>query len=138
MIARARRAKAARIAFVFMTATGVILMIFGGPITRLFINDDDVVDIGRKLLLIFGFALPAMAVSLSLGGALRGAGDTRSVLGIMTAGVWGVRLAPAYLVALVAGLRVPGAWAAAVMDINSRALLMFLRFRQGRWKRIKA
>jgi len=128
---------AARIAFVFMTITGVILMLLGGPITRLFINDDDVVDIGRKLLLIFGFALPAMAVSLSLGGALRGAGDTRSVLGIMTVGVWGVRLAPAYLLALVAGLGVPGAWAAAVMDINSRALLMFLRFRQGHWKRIK-
>lgn len=128
---------AARIAFVFMTATGVVLMIFGGPITRLFIDDDDVVDIGRKLLLIFGFALPAMAVSLSLGGALRGAGDTRSVLGIMTLGVWGVRLAPAYLLAVVAGFGVPGAWVAAVTDINSRALLMFLRFRQGHWKRIR-
>lgn len=128
---------AARIAFVFMTATGVVLMIFGGHITRLFIDDDDVVDIGRKLLLIFGFALPAMAVSLSLGGALRGAGDTRSVLGIMTLGVWGVRLAPAYLLAVVAGFGVPGAWVAAVTDINSRALLMFLRFRQGHWKRIR-
>ncbi len=135
-LAEKAAASAARIAFVFMTATGILLMIFGGPITRLFINDDDVVDIGRKLLLIFGFALPAMAVSLSLGGALRGAGDTRSVLAIMTAGVWGVRLVPAYLLAMVVGFGVPGAWAAAVMDINSRALLMFLRFRQGRWKRI--
>ena len=128
---------AGRIAFVFMTAIGVSLMIFGGPITRLFINDDEVVDIGRKLLLIFGIALPALSVSLSLGGALRGAGDTRAVLGIMTIGVWGVRLAPAYLLAVVAGLGVPGAWLAAVTDINTRALLMYLRFHQGRWKRIK-
>ena len=128
---------AGRIAFVFMTAMGVTLMIFGGPITRLFINDDEVVDIGRKLLLIFGIALPALSVSLSLGGGLRGAGDTRSVLAIMSVGVWGVRLAPAYLLAVVAGLGVPGAWMAAVMDINTRALLMFLRFRQGRWKRMK-
>ncbi len=128
---------AARIAFVFMTAAGVILMVLGGPITRLFIDDDDVVDIGRKLLLIFGFALPAMAVSQSLGGALRGAGDTRSVLAIMTAGVWGIRLTPAYLLAVVVGFGVPGAWVAAAMDINTRALLMLLRFRQGRWKRIK-
>ena len=43
----------------------------------------------------------------------------------------------AALLAVVAGFGVPGAWAAAVMDINTRALLMFLRFRQGRWKRIK-
>ena len=128
---------AGRIAFVFMTAMGVTLMIFGGTITRLFINDDEVVDIGRKLLLIFGIALPALSVSLSLGGALRGAGDTRSVLAIMTVGVWGVRLAPAYLLAVVVGLGVPGAWLAAVMDINTRALLIFLRFRQGKWKRIK-
>jgi Na+-driven multidrug efflux pump len=37
----------------------------------------------------------------------------------------------------VAGPGVPGAWLAAVTDINTRALLMFLRFRQGRWKRVK-
>lgn len=128
---------AGRIAFVFMTAMGISLMVFGGPITGLFINDEDVVDTGRKLLLIFGIALPALSVSLSLGGALRGAGDTRAVLGIMSVGVWGVRLAPAYLLAVVAGLGVPGAWMAAVADINTRALLMFLRFRQGKWKNIK-
>jgi putative MATE family efflux protein len=135
-LAEKAAASATRIALLFMSTTGVLLMIFGGPITRLFINDDAVVDIGRKLLLVFGFALPAMAVSQTLGGALRGAGDTRSVLAIMTAGVWGVRLAPAYLLAIVVGFGTPGAWAAAVMDINSRALLMFLRFRQGRWKGI--
>ncbi len=135
-LAEKAAAAAGRIAFVFMTVVGVTLMIFGGPITRLFIDDDEVVDIGRKLLLIFGIALPALSVSLSLGGALRGAGDTRAVLGIMTIGVWGVRLVPAYFLAVVVGLGVPGAWLAAVMDINVRAILMFLRFRQGRWKRI--
>jgi putative MATE family efflux protein len=141
-LAEKAAAAAGRIAFVFMTAVGVTLMIFGAQITGLFIDDvdaarrDEVIDIGRKLLLIFGIALPALSVSLSLGGALRGAGDTRAVLGIMTVGVWGVRLVPAYFLAIVVGLGVPGAWLAAVMDINTRALLMFLRFRQGRWKRI--
>lgn len=136
-LAQKAAATTAWIAFAGMTAAGVLLMVLGGPITRLFISDPEVVDTGRRLLLIFGFGMPALAVSLSLGGALRGAGDTRSVLAIMTAGVWGVRLAPAYLLAVVAGLGVPGAWAAAVVDINTRAALMFLRFRQGRWKQIK-
>jgi putative MATE family efflux protein len=136
-LAQKAAVSAGRIAFVGMTAMGVALMIFSEPITRLFINDNEVVDIGRKLLLIFGLALPALSVSLSLGGALRGAGDTRAVLGIMSVGVWGVRLGPAYLLAIVAGLGVPGAWLAAMTDINIRALLMFLRFRQGKWKRIK-
>ncbi len=127
---------AARVAFLLMVVPGVLLLIFGEPVTRLFINDDEVVGIGRKLLFIFAFALPALSISMSLGGALRGAGDTRAVLAIMSVGVWGVRLGPAYLLAVVAGLGVPGAWLAAIIDINTRALLMFLRFRQGHWKRI--
>ncbi len=127
---------AARVAFLLMVVPGVLLLIFGEPVTRLFINDDDVVGIGRKLLFIFAFALPALSISMSLGGALRGAGDTRAVLAIMSVGVWGVRLGPAYLLAVVAGLGVPGAWLAAIIDINTRALLMFIRFRQGHWKRI--
>ena len=34
--------------------------------------------------------------------------------------------------AVVAGVGAPGAWLAAVTDIDTRALLMFPRFRQGR------
>jgi len=131
---------AMRYSLVFMCVLGVLMMIFGGDITGLFVGGDkadDVVDIGRKLLFIFAFAMPGLAVSLSLGGALRGAGDTRAVLAIMAGSTWIVRLVPAYLLAITLGLGVPGAWVAAILDINIRALLMFLRFRQGRWKEIK-
>jgi Na+-driven multidrug efflux pump len=59
------------------------------------------------------------------------------VLVISAGATWIVRLVPAYLLAITFGLGVPGAWAAAIADINTRALLIFLRFRQGRWKRLK-
>lgn len=124
----------------FMAALGASLMIFGGPITNVFIAGEDaaeVVDIGGQLLFIFGFAMPALGSSLSVSGALRGAGDTRSVLLIMAGSTWIVRLVPAYLLAIPLGLGVPGAWIAAIIDINTRSLLMFLRFRQGKWKHIK-
>jgi len=129
-----------RYSLVFMMGLGVIMMAFGGNITSLFVggeNADEVVHIGRQLLFIFAFAMPGLAVSLSLGGGLRGAGDTRAVLVISAAATWIVRLVPAYLLAITAGLGVPGAWAAAIADINMRALLIFIRFRRGRWKRMK-
>jgi Na+-driven multidrug efflux pump len=128
-----------RYALAFMVCLGLIMMAFGGTIMELFVggeNAGEVIDIGSKLLFIFGLAMPGLAVSLSLGGALRGAGDTRAVLVIMGGSTWIVRLVPAYLLAIVFGFGVPGAWAAAVMDISARALLMAGRFRQGRWKRI--
>jgi Na+-driven multidrug efflux pump len=93
--------------------------------------------IGGQLLFIFAFAMPGLATSLSLGGALRGAGDTRAVLYIMAGSTWILRLVPAYLLAITFGLGVPGAWLAAIVDINSRSLLMFIRFRMGKWKTIK-
>ena len=124
---------------VFMTAMGILMMLFGRQITDVFVGGEkaeEVVDIGRKLLFIFAFALPGIAVSLCLGGALRGAGDTRIVLFIMMGSTWIVRLVPAYVFAITLGMGVPGAWLAAIMDINFRSLLMFLRFKQGKWKEI--
>ena len=78
-------------------------MALGGPITDIFVggeNAGEVVHIGRQLLFVFAFAMPGLAVSLTLGGALRGAGDTRAVLLIMAGTTWIVRLVPAYLLAI--------------------------------------
>jgi len=124
-------------ALTIMVPMGIVLMIFGEPITSLFVSGEDadeVVNIGRKLLFVFAFALPAMAISQTLAGGLRGAGDTRAVLAIGVVGIWVVRLLPAYILAIVLGFDAPGAWMAAVLDINSRGLLTWLRFRRGKWK----
>jgi putative MATE family efflux protein len=125
---------------VFMSVLAVVMMTLGGQITSLFVGGqdaDEVIHIGGQLLFIFAFAMPGMAVSLALGGGLRGAGDTRAVLYIMAGSTWIVRLVPAYFLAIYFGLGVPGAWVAAVLDISTRAFLMTLRFRQGRWKHIR-
>ena len=129
-----------RYSLVFMSVIAVTLMTLGGQITDLFVGGEDadkVVDIGRDLMFIFALAMPGLAVSLSLGGSLRGAGDTRTVLYIMAGSTWIVRLVPAYLLAITFGMGVPGAWIAAILDINTRAAIMYLRFRQGRWKDMK-
>lgn len=129
-----------RYSLIFMCTLGVFLMIFGGQITSLFVGGEDadaVVRIGRQLLLIFAFAMPGIAVSLTLGGALRGAGDTRAVLIIMAFSTWVVRLVPAYILAVTLGLGVPGAWVMAVGDITVRSALMYWRFQTGKWKTIR-
>ena len=129
-----------RASLAFMTVLGVIMIILGRQITGLFVGGEDaarVTHIGGELLRIFAFAMPGMAISLALGGGLRGAGDTKAVLYIMAGSTWVVRLVPAYMLAIVFGLGVPGAWIAAVMDISTRAALMSIRFRRGKWKHIK-
>jgi putative MATE family efflux protein len=129
-----------RYSLVFMGVIALVMVFLGAEIVSLFVAGEDapdVIDIGKDLLFIFAFAMPGLAISLTLGGALRGAGDTRAVLYIMAGTTWIIRLVPAYLLAITFGLGVPGAWLAAILDINTRAFLMWLRFRMGKWKTMK-
>jgi putative MATE family efflux protein len=106
-------------------------------IVRVFVDDPDVVDYGAKLLRVFAFALPALAVHSSLAGALRGAGDVRFVLATFTFSAWAIRVPVAAMMVIAFGLTVPFAWLAAVTENWVRAALVFRRFRQGRWKELR-
>ena len=75
-----------------------------------------------------------MAMSMIGAGALRGAGDTRVPFYVSLAGMWGVRLILAWLLAIRFGLGVNGAWYAMVTDLCVRGVLMYVRFARGKWK----
>ena len=110
----------------------------------------DVAALATPLLEIIGLAMPALAVTMILSGALRGAGDTRWPLLFSMIGMLGVRLPLAYWFALDSfhvpgtslvvtgwGLGVAGAWYAMAADLAVRAVLILYRFSHGGWKRIE-
>jgi hypothetical protein len=72
-----------------------------------------------------------------LAGALRGAGDTRYVLYLTTAGNWGVRLLFSYILGFVLGWGLNGVWVAMAMDQILRGSLTALRFHSGKWQNIE-
>jgi putative MATE family efflux protein len=121
-------------ALVALVALAMLQFALAPYIVRVFVDDPEVVDFGAKLLRVFAFALPAMAVHSSLSGALRGAGDVRFVLATFTFSAWGIRVPIAALTVIALGLTVPFAWLAAVTENWVRAALVLRRFRAGRWK----
>jgi putative MATE family efflux protein len=126
--------KAQQLAMTVMVVLGGSLAIFSPQITRLFVDDPEVVDVSKDLLRIFAIAFPAMGTSASLAGVLRGAGDVRFVLTVITATAWMVRIPVATLFALALDLGAPGAWFGAAAENNVRGALIYLRFRGGKWK----
>jgi putative MATE family efflux protein len=117
-----------------MTALGVAIIALARPIARWFIDDAEVVDLTVDFIWILGAVQPLMAVEFTLGGALRGAGDTRFPLLVVFIGLFLCRLIPATLAALVFGATIQVVWSALVLDYAVKALLLIQRFRRGRWR----
>jgi Na+-driven multidrug efflux pump len=86
---------------------------------------------------VLAAAQPLMAADSTLGGALRGAGDTRFPLLTVIVGFYGARLGCAWLAANLLGLDLAWVWAALLGDYVLRAVLKAWRFNSGRWQRAR-
>ena len=90
---------------------------------------------GTGATIALGLAQPAQAVNFTVGGSLRGAGDTRYTLAASTINWFVVRLPLAVLCAFPLGLGLAGIWLAIAADYVVRSALFAWRFRGGRWQR---
>ncbi len=126
-----------RYCVIAMTSMGVLTFIFSEKLISIFVSDPEVIRVGALGLKIWAFAMPGMATNQSLAGGLRGAGDTGWVFLLTTIGMWTMRIGGGAILVFLFNLGAPGAWAGAVLDHNVRAVLMWWRFRGGKWKTIE-
>jgi putative MATE family efflux protein len=125
--------RAMRLSVGAMVALGGTIIAAARPIARFMIEDPEVVRLTVAFIYILGAMQPLMAVEFALGGALRGAGDTRFPFLAVLAGLLGVRCV---LAALFARLGLPVEWifAALIGDYVVKASMLAWRFRSGRWR----
>jgi len=120
-----------------MSAAGVVIFVAARPIARLFVDDAEVIADAVSFIRVLALAQPLMAIDFTLGGALRGAGDTRFPLVTVLLGFYLCRLGAAYLVTFSLGLGVDWLWFAIIGDYLTRSVLKVYRFRSGAWKLIR-
>jgi putative MATE family efflux protein len=126
-----------RLGATLMTVIGLVIVLFSPQIIGFFTDDPQVVTLGATPLRVAGMIQPLLAATMIFAGGLRGAGDTRFPMVITGGSIWLIRLPLAYLLALVAGWGLLGAWVALGLDLSLRGVLNYLRFRGGRWKNVK-
>lgn len=134
--------ESSRLALYLMAAVGLTYLLFGGPIMEIFVprqnrDDEVIIAMGATCLAIVAFSEPFFSQALVLGGALRGAGDTKTPVLVAAIGVWGVRVPGAYLLAVGAGLGLYGAWITMVLDWLVRMIVLLYFFKRGKWKEIQ-
>jgi len=120
-----------------ISVISICIFIWARSFAALLTKDPAVLAETTRYLRIILFSEPFMALSLILGGALQGAGDTRGTMGVVIFSMWLIRLPLAYLLALVLGYGAVGAWVAMLTSMTIQGTLMARRFYQGRWKHLQ-
>jgi putative MATE family efflux protein len=125
---------ALQLCIALMSAAGMVIFLAAEPIARVFVADPDVVAHAVVFIRVLAVAQPLMAVDYALGGALRGAGDTRFPLWTVLLGFYVCRLGVAWTTTFVLHLGVIWVWSALLGDYAARSVLKTWRFHSGTWK----
>ena len=135
--ARRQGWRATRLAALSMVVLGAGIVFAAPEIARFLIDDDEVVKLTVIFIYMLGVSQPLMAIEFTLGGCLRGAGDTRFPLIATLTGLIGVRVGLAFLFMLM-DLPVEYIYGALIADYVVKAFMLIKRFESGKWQHILA
>ncbi len=124
--------------FLIMAFGGLLLALFAPVMVRAFSDEPEVVAMGSAFLRITcGFYVFA-GLSIVLGRALQGAGDTLTPMLLTIVSLWGLQLPLAYGLSRMTVPPTHGVWWAIAIAVTFHGLVVAFAFRQGKWKRQKA
>jgi MATE family multidrug resistance protein len=119
------------------TAVAVLFLTVPDALLGIFTTDPEVITLGRPLLALGALFQLVDAVGIIAGGSLRGAGDTRFPFVVQASLAWCVRLPLVYVLAVVLGRGVLGAWWGELVYVTVLGSAWLLRFRSGVWRTVR-
>ena len=127
-----------RCSFLIAMGCTAVLCLFRVPMLRLFTKDTAIIDLAASVI-FWNFILEAgRSRNLVLVNALRAAGDVRFPLYIGLVSMWLFSVGVSWLLGIGLGLGLVGIWIGLGLDELARAIVMQIRWQQGRWMRFKA
>lgn len=111
----------------------VVVYLLPETLLSLFTTDPTVLMHGGEYLRILAIAYVPFALMFTLGGVMRGAGDTTATMLITLASLWFVRVPLAWYLSGPVGMGIPGVWWALVISPVSGSLMNYLYYRTNRW-----
>jgi MATE family multidrug resistance protein len=129
--------EAARLATYFTVIVGFFFILVPGAVISIITNNSEVAAVARPILRIAGVAQIIYASGIVLAHALQAAGATLYVMMVEVITHWVVFLPVCYLLGVVLGWGVVGAWLAMPVYITTYTLAIYLKYRSASWLHIK-
>ena len=115
----------------------VVYLTGGAFLYRLFFEEEEIIAIGVEIMRVIVFIVILQISQVIYMGCLRGAGDVLYTTMASTISVTLIRPLASYLLCYTAGFGIIGIWFGVLADQVSRFLFTSLRFRSGKWTKIK-
>lgn len=128
--------KAAMIGALAMAVLAIPFLTIPELLVGIFSPSSEVRDLAALCVRISALELISSALLMMYSAAMRGAGDTLSPMLISLFGAVFLRVGVIYLFTIEFGWGLAGVWWGTVIDWGLRAVVGYLLFRGGRWKRI--
>jgi MATE family multidrug resistance protein len=135
---------ALHITLAYMLLLAAIFVIIPEPLLYLFKGNNydsthyaEIMDLGVILMRFVAVFCFFDALNLIYSGAIKGAGDTRFIMWTIAALSLGVMIVPVYIAIEIIGAGLYTAWTLATIYICSLGLAFMLRYRQGKWKKMR-
>jgi putative MATE family efflux protein len=122
---------------VILLVSAVVLTVFAAPLIRVFDVNPEVVRIGRDYLWIASFPHVFVSLSIILGRALQGAGDTVAPMVRTIIGLWGLQVPLAIIMARHVVPATHGIWWSIAITLIANGVMVGGWFLTGRWKHKK-
>ncbi len=126
-----------RIAFVYSTVLFIIFIFARYFLVDLFTNEPEVIATGAGLIVILAFVTHVQTSQVIVATCLRVAGDTKFVAVSALICMTFIRTISTYLLCYPVGLGIYGVWLAMLVDLICRLTINSLRFKTGKWSKIK-
>jgi putative MATE family efflux protein len=133
---RAERAAwlAAAMDAAIMVASGLVLMVWAGPMVRVFDDNPAVVATGTAYLRITSLFHILAALSIVLGRALQGAGDTVAPMVMTIIGLWIFQVPLAIVLPRFFAVPTDGIWWSVAVTLTVHGVITAWWFGRGTWK----
>jgi len=119
---------------IMMIVLTCIIFLFTPQVVAIFNTNPEVIKIGVSYLKFMAATFVFMALSITLAGAMQGAGDSFSPMVIDGITLFAVRIPLVIILANTLELGVIGIWTGIAISNIIEGLCMGFRFSQGKWK----
>lgn len=120
--------------FVMMTAVSILAIIFPKQLMKIFIDDINVINVGKPMVQIITPALIGGGIAMGLGSVFSGSGHNTPFLLSSLISRWGVQVPLLFLTTKIFNLSALYVWISFLIADAIEMIIVFIAYRKGKWE----